>query len=78
MYPIDWNDASIKTVFSVFNPKALVFNLLSIPYDIAIYGDKIASGGIVTLGQFTRSWSWSGDRQRYQTGLLWISQMNLV
>ena len=46
MYPIDRNDASIKTVFSVFNPKALVFNLLSIPYDITIYGDKIASGGI--------------------------------
>lgn len=33
-------------VFSVFNPNALVFNLLSIPYDIIIHGDKIASGGI--------------------------------
>jgi hypothetical protein len=33
-------------VFSVFNPNALVFNLLSIPSDITIYGDKIASGGI--------------------------------
>ena len=42
----DRNDASIKTVFSVFNPNALVFNLLSIPYDITIHGDKIASGGI--------------------------------
>jgi hypothetical protein len=42
----DRNDASIKTVFSVFNPNALVFNLLSIPYDKTIHGDKIASGGI--------------------------------
>ena len=33
-------------MFSVFNPNALVFNLLSIPYDITIHGDKIASGGI--------------------------------
>ena len=32
----DRNDASIKTVFFVFNPIALVFNLLSIPYDITI------------------------------------------
>ena len=42
----DRNDASIKTVFSVFYPTVLVFNLLSIPYDKTIYGDKIASGGI--------------------------------
>jgi hypothetical protein len=33
----DRNDTSIKTVFSVFNPNALVFNLLSIPYDITIH-----------------------------------------
>jgi hypothetical protein len=31
-------------VFAVFNPNALVFNLISIPYDITIHGDKIASG----------------------------------
>jgi hypothetical protein len=42
----DRNDASIKTVFSVFNPNALVFNLLSISYYITIHGDKIASGVI--------------------------------
>lgn len=42
----DRNDASIKTMFSVFNPNELVFNLLSIPFDITIHGDKIASGGI--------------------------------
>ncbi len=42
----DRDDTSIKTVFSVFNPNVLVFNLLSIPYDITIHGDKIASGGI--------------------------------
>jgi hypothetical protein len=42
----DRNDTSIKKVFSVFNPNALVFNLLSIPYDLTIHGDKIASGGI--------------------------------
>ena len=47
----DRNDASIKTVFSVFNPYALVFNLLSIPYDITIHRDKIASGGRVTRTQ---------------------------
>jgi hypothetical protein len=42
----DRNDASIKTMFSVFNPNELVFNLLSIPFDMTIHGDKIASGGI--------------------------------
>ncbi len=42
----DRNDTSIKTVISVFNPNALVFNLLSIPYDITVHRDKIASGGI--------------------------------
>ena len=42
----DRNDASIKTMLSVFNPNALVFNLLSISYYITIHGDKIASGVI--------------------------------
>jgi hypothetical protein len=42
----DRNDTSIKTVFSIFNPNGLVFILLSIPCDITIHRDKIASGGI--------------------------------
>jgi hypothetical protein len=47
----DRNDTSIKTVFAVFNPNALVFNLISIPYDITIHGDKIAWAVVVSRTQ---------------------------
>jgi hypothetical protein len=47
----DRNDTSIKTVFAVFNPNALVFNLISIPYDITIHGDKIAWAVLVSRTQ---------------------------
>lgn len=47
----DRNGTSIKTVFAIFNLNALVFNLISIPYDITIHGDKIAWAVLVSRTQ---------------------------